>query len=72
LKEVELSTETSLNVSTLLSSVLKEIGIAQPLSEYVDMGALIPFNSLDKATVFSLFKDMYAPQDGEAITSIFL
>ena len=63
LDQMDTYPDSSVDITAILSSALREIGIDQPLAEYVDVEELIPFRAIDRSTTLSIFKDMYITQD---------
>lgn len=53
----------NVDVLATLRTALQQTGIDNPLADYVQEQALAPFGSVDFATAFNLFREMYAPKD---------
>jgi hypothetical protein len=52
-----------INILDVLRESLAHAGIVNPLSDFVDEGALAPFSAMDFATAHNLFRELYAPKD---------
>jgi len=57
------TSDTAVDVVSVLEQSLIGLGIETRLSEFVDVEALEPFRSLHVATTYDLFHDLYSPRD---------
>ncbi len=55
--------EAEVNMSALLSEAMTAAGVRRPLSEYINIDELAPFDAIDRSTALNLCRDFYAPRD---------
>jgi hypothetical protein len=61
--ELALVTGDNVNLSSTLTAALHRTGVERHLEEFVDLGKLAPFSSVDRSTAENLFRDFYTPRD---------